>query len=428
MKSRTLPKSFVITNALILDPVRGEKFNGDILLKNGKVAEVGNKIETRNTEKFDAKGKVVTHGFCDLHAHFREPGREDKETLASGAQAAIAGGFTTICVMPNTNPPLDTPESIRFVVEKAENLPINIHPIGAITRGQEGKDLTEMGAMVQEGAVAFSDDGLPVMDGGVFRRSLEYTNSLGVPVINHAEDLHIRGDGQMNEGIWSTKLGLAGIPDVSESSMVSRDVQLVEFTNGKLHIPHVSSDKSVDWIRWAKKNRLNVTGEVTPHHLYFTDAALASYDTNLKVAPPLRTEQDRKALIKGLEDGSIDCIATDHAPHTIEEKEAPFDWAPSGMIGLESSFGAVWKVLSMVSFSLMEVLQKLTTNPRNILGFHSDLFQKGTPAELAILDSELEWTFTRDHIYSKSRNTPFVGEVLKGRVLCVISKGRLFVL
>lgn len=431
MQSKSLPRLFLIKNATIVDPDAGKKFKGEILIKNGKIESVDRAIDLGQTlgksvlQIFDADGKIVTHGFCDLHAHFREPGREDRETLASGARAALAGGFTTVCVMPNTIPPLDTPESIRFIVEKSENLPVNIYPVGAITQGQKGKDLTEMGAMVREGAVAFSDDGLPVMDPGVLRRALEYATSLGSPVINHPEDSSLKGEGQMNEGVWSTRLGLSGIPDISESSMVSRDLQLAEYTGGRLHIPHVSSRKSVDWIRWAKQRQLNVTSEVTPHHLSFTDAALASYDTNLKVAPPVRREEDRRALVEGLKDGTIDCVATDHAPHTVEDKEAPFDWAPSGIIGLESAFGVVWKVLSSESFKLIEVLKLFSTAPRAAFGFETDLFKRGMPAELVLLDSELEWTFSKSHIFSRSRNSPFVGHTLKGRVLGVISRGRL---
>lgn len=430
MHSRSLPRLFLIKNAVILDPVEGKEFNGEILLKSGKIDQVGEKVDVDRSsgklEEFDAGGKYLTHGFCDIHAHFREPGREDKETLATGSRAALAGGFTTVCIMPNTDPPLDSPETIRFIVEKAESLPINLHPIGAVTRGQEGRELTEMGAMVREGAVAFSDDGIALMDGGVIRRALEYSSSMDVPIINHSEDASLKGEGQMNEGVWSTRLGLAGIPDVSESTMISRDVQLSGFTRGRLHVPHVTTRKSADWIRWAKEKELRVTAEVTPHHLYFTDADLASYNTNLKVAPPLRAEEDRDALIECLRDGTIDCVATDHAPHTIEEKEAPFDWAPCGMIGLESAFGAVWKVLSDASFTLLDVVTELTVIPRKVMGFESELFRKGRPAELVLIDPEMQWTFSTAHIHSKSRNSPFLGEVLKGRVLHVISRGKLF--
>ncbi|MFQ6676023.1 MAG: dihydroorotase, partial [Fidelibacterota bacterium] len=358
--------------------------------------------------------------------HFREPGREDKETLASGSVAALAGGFTTVCVMPNTDPPLDRPESIRFIIEKSENLPVRIHPVGSITLGQKGTELTEMGAMAREGALAFSDDGNPVMDSGVMRRALEYARPLGVPLINHSEDPALKGDGQMNEGEWSTRLGLAGISDVSESIMVGRDVQLADYAQGRLHVPHVSSMKSLRWIWWAKERGLKVTAEVTPHHLYFNHSALKSFDTDLKVAPPLRSEEDRLALVDGLKTGIIDCIATDHAPHTVEEKESPFNWAPWGMIGLESAFGAVWKVASTESVPLMAIIRCLTVNPRRVVALDPHLFREGTEAELVVFDPDAEWTFAHGHIYSKSRNTPFVGETLRGRILKVISRGKVY--
>jgi dihydroorotase len=245
VKTKQLPKSVKITNCTILDPFAEKEFAGEILLKNGKINDVGKSISADGVDELDANGAVVTHGFCDIHAHFREPGREDKETLVTGSQAALAGGFTTVCVMPNTNPPLDSPESIRFIAEKAEDLPIQLYPIGAVTVGQNGKEMTEMGEMVKAGAVAFSDDGIPITDGEVMRLALEYSTQFDVPIINHAEDVDLRGSGQMNEGRWSTRLGLAGIPDVSESIMVERDLQVAGFTCGRIHVPHVSTEKSV---------------------------------------------------------------------------------------------------------------------------------------------------------------------------------------
>ena len=426
MNDKALPKIFLIKNGDIIDPIKGERFIGSILINSGRIKKVGKRISAKGATVYDAGGKVVTHGFCDIHVHFREPGREDKETLATGAEAAIAGGFTQVCAMPNTEPPLDSPESIRFIVEKAAELPVKIHPIGAISVGLKGKELTELSAMVQEGAVAFSDDGIPVMDSGVMRRVLEYARPLGMPVINHAEDLTLKLDGQMHEGSWSTRLGLAGIPDVSESIMVNRDLELTAMTRGQLHVPHVSSAKSVEWIRGAKVGGLAITAEVTPHHLFFTDKDLHSFDTNYKVAPPIRTEDDRQALMSAVKDGTIDCIATDHAPHTVEEKEAPFDWAPCGMIGLESAFGAVWKVLSGLGMDLEKVIQCLTINPRLVMNFEKDLFSAGTEAELTIIDPDEEWTFAKEHIHSKSRNTPFVGESLKGCIKATITGGKLF--
>ncbi len=426
MKEKALPKLFLIKNADVIDPANGDRFKGSVMIKDGRIEKVGKRVSAPEAEVYDAGGKVVTHGFCDLHVHFREPGREGKETLATGAVAALAGGFTHVCATPNTDPPLDTPESIRFIVEKGSDLPVKIDPIGAISVGQHGKELTELGAMVKEGAVAFSDDGIPVMDSGLMRRVLEYTTPLGVPVINHAEDLTLKLNGQMHEGSWSTRLGLAGIPDVSESIMVNRDLELTALTGGRLHVPHVSSAKSVEWIRAAKEGGLNVTAEVTPHHLFFTDSDLHSYDTNCKVAPPIRTDDDRQTLREAVKDGTIDCIATDHAPHTVEEKEAPFDWAPCGMIGLESAFGAVWKVLSEGGMGLEEVIAAMTLNPRLAMGFEENLFDDGSKAEITIVDPDEEWEFSREHLHSKSRNCPFIGRTLKGRVKATISSGRLF--
>ena len=425
MKTKQLPKSVKITNCTILDPFAEKEFAGEILLKNGKINDVGKSISADGVDELDANGAVVTHGFCDIHAHFREPGREDKETLVTGSRAALAGGFTTVCVMPNTNPPLDSPESIRFIAEKAEDLSIQLYPIGAVTVGQNGKEMTEMGEMVKAGAVAFSDDGIPIIDGEVMRLALEYSTQFDVPIINHAEDVDLRGSGQMNEGRWSTRLGLAGIPDVSESIMVERDLQVAGFTGGRIHVPHVSTEKSVHAIRRAKENGVNISAEVTPHHLYFDDSALQTYDTNLKVAPPIRSEADRDAMIGAISDGTVDCIATDHAPHTVEEKESPFEYAPCGMIGLESAFGAVWKMLSDKKMSLLDVVRKLTVMPRQIIGFDSDLFAKGTAAELVFLNPDQEWTFGFEHIRSKSRNSPFVGETLKGQVVSVVSRGQI---
>jgi len=425
VKTKQLPKSVKITNCTILDPFAEKEFAGEILLKNGKINDVGKSISADGVDELDANGAVVTHGFCDIHAHFREPGREDKETLVTGSRAALAGGFTTVCVMPNTNPPLDSPESIRFIAEKAEDLSIQLYPIGAVTVGQNGKEMTEMGEMVKAGAVAFSDDGIPIIDGEVMRLALEYSTQFDVPIINHAEDVDLRGSGQMNEGRWSTRLGLAGIPDVSESIMVERDLQVAGFTGGRIHVPHVSTEKSVHAIRRAKENGVNISAEVTPHHLYFDDSALQTYDTNLKVAPPIRSEADREAMIGAISDGTVDCIATDHAPHTVEEKESPFEYAPCGMIGLESAFGAVWKMLSDKKMSLLDVVRKLTVMPRQIIGFDSDLFAKGAEAELVFLNPDQEWTFGLEHIRSKSRNSPFVGEMLKGQVVSVVSRGQI---
>ena len=427
MGLKRLGKDLVLKNGTIIDPHHKKTIHGDVWIKDGTIAGVGGFKAPKSSETVDCSGKVITHGFCDLHVHFREPGREDKETLQTGSLAAMAGGFTRVCVMPNTNPPLDSPESINFIREKAENCPIHIHPIGAVTKSQDGNDLTEMGLMHQEGAVAFSDDGLPIQDGAMMRIALEYATLVDVPIINHAEDVCLRAEGVMHEGRISTHLGLPGNPDLAESAMVHRDLELAEFTGARLHVPHVSSAKAVHHIREMKQKNKNVTAEVTPHHIFFNDDALTSFNTHLKVAPPIRTEEDRRALIQAVKEGTIDCIATDHAPHTIEDKETTFDLASFGMIGLESCFGAVNKVLmDQEGLQLEEVIALLTAKPRAIMGFDPDLFTLGRAAEINVIDADKEWTFEREHVRSRSINSPFYGEPLKGKVELTISCGRIF--
>ena len=427
MGLKQLGKNLVLKNGTIIDPHHKKTIHGDVWIKDGTIAGVGRFKAPKSSETVDCSGKVITHGFCDLHVHFREPGREDKETLQTGSLAAMAGGFTRVCVMPNTNPPLDSPESINFIREKAENCPIHIHPIGAVTKSQDGNDLTEMGLMHQEGAVAFSDDGLPIQDGAMMRIALEYATLVDVPIINHAEDVCLRAEGVMHEGRISTHLGLPGNPDLAESAMVHRDLELAEFTGARLHVPHVSSAKAVHHIREMKQKNKNVTAEVTPHHLFFNDDALTSFNTHLKVAPPIRTEEDRRALIQAVKEGTIDCIATDHAPHTIEDKETTFDLASFGMIGLESCFGAVYKVLvDQEGLQLEDVIALLTAKPRAIMGFDPDLFTLGRAAEINVIDADKEWTFERKHVRSRSINSPFYGEPLKGKVELTISCGRIF--
>ena len=420
MNLKKLPKRLVLQGGTIMDPLSGRSRKGNVVIERNKIKSVGSVGGAKGETVIDCSGLVITHGFCDIHVHFREPGREDKETLQTGSRAALAGGFTRVCIMPNTSPPLDSPESIRFVVEKAEECPVHIHPIGAVTKGQKGQELTEVQAIFSEGAVAVSDDGLPITDAQVMRLALEYTSMFDKPVINHAEDECLRNNGVMHEGEISTRLGLAGNPSLAEAIMIQRDLELANMIQTKLHVPHVTSASGAANIRRMKKSNSNITAEVTPHHLFFNDQALLEYNTNFKVAPPIRSEKDRKELIKAVKDGTFDCIATDHAPHTIEEKEATFDLAPFGMIGLESCFGAVNKVLDM---PLKELLKLLTVNPRRVMGFEEDLFTTGCAAELTILDPDQEWTFMEQNIYSKSCNTPFVGERLKGKVHFTISKG-----
>ena len=424
MNISKLKKNIVLKNGTILDPYNNTEKKGDIHIENGKIKSVGKISAPKTSEIIDCKDLIITHGFFDIHVHFREPGREDKEDLNSGSLAALAGGFTRVCTMPNTDPPIDSPESIRYIVDRSEECPIHIHPIGSITKSQEGKEITEMGAMIAEGALAFSDDGLPINDSGVMYNALEYSYMFDVPIINHAEDDCLKRDGLMHEGKVSTNLGLPASPDITESNMVFRDLELSILTGARLHVPHVSSAKSISHIKSMKKKNDKITVEVTPHHLFFSDEDLYTFDTNLKVAPPIRTKKDRKAIIDAIKNGIIDCIATDHAPHTIEEKEGTFDMAPFGMIGLESCFGAASKVLiNDNAMDQMSLVKLLTVNPRKILGLDQNLFKEGTEAEIAIYDPKLEWKFSLENIYSKSKNSPFLGREMKGKIKSTIVKG-----
>ena len=426
MKVKKLPKKLILRHVEILDPLKEKVFKGNVLLVNGKIAEVGKFNQPADVKSMDCKGLTLTHGFCDLHVHFREPGDEDKETLESGSMAALSGGFTRVCTMPNTSPPIDSPESISYIIEKSKNYPIHIHPIGAVTKGQKGKEISEMGLMKKAGAIAFSDDGLPIQDGFVMRKALEYSKMLNVPVINHAEDDCLRCDGVMNEGVVSNRLGLPGNPSISESTMVFRDLKLADMTGAKLHVPHVSTAASVEHIKEMKRSNDKVTAEVTPHHLFFNDEALLDYNTNLKVAPPIRNDFSREALINGLKEGIIDCIATDHAPHSLHEKQTTFDCASFGMIGLRSCFGIVKRLLvDEEGLSLVNLIKLLTTAPRKIMGFNSDLLKVGTEAELVLFNSVEKWKFSESHVFSKSKNSPFYGQELIGKVKYTISKGKI---
>ena len=424
MITELLPKKILFQNVEILDPLKGSNKKGNILIINGKIAEIGKFDQPSGIKIIDAKGLTLTQGFCDLHVHFREPGNEDKETLFSGSRAALAGGFTRVCAMPNTRPPIDSPELISYIIEKSKDCPINIHPIGAVTKGQAGIEISEMGLMKDMGAVAFSDDGLPIQNGLVMRKALEYSTMLGLPIINHAEDSFLRCDGVMNEGSISTRLGLPGNPSVAESTMVYRDLKLAEMTGAKLHVPHVSTAASVEHIKDMKSISNNITAEVTPHHLFFSDKDLVNYNTDLKVAPPIRNNKSRKALVNGIKKGVIDCIATDHAPHTLQDKETTFDLAAFGMIGLESCFGIVKKLLvDDEGLSLIKLVKLLTISPRKIMGFNYDLLKIGVEAELVLFDANENWVFEKKNIFSQSINSPFFGQELSGKIKYTVSKG-----
>jgi len=424
-------RKILLKSGRIIDPFSKKTFNGDLLIESGKISKISDSIPTKGKDYkvIDCKGLVVTHGFCDIHVHFREPGREDKETLESGSYSALAGGFTQVCTMANTNPVIDSPEHIHYIVSKSQKLPIDIFPIGAVSKGMKGEELTEMLLMQKNGAIAFSDDGVPIQNAQFMKLALTYSKMLNVPIMNHAEDIFLRNDGVMNASSTSNNLGLKGNTSLGEAVMVYRDLLLAESLNSKLHLLHLSTKEAVDLLKQFKSKKQLITAEVSPHHLYFVDEDIDSFDTNLKVAPPVRSKKDRKALIEGIKSGLIDCIATDHAPHTLEDKETTFNEAAFGMIGLESCFGVVNKVLVKENgMSLKSLIEKITVNPRKVMNLETNLFATGSKAQITIFDPNEKWKFKNSHILSKSSNSPFIGKDLVGKVKFVISKNQFFTL
>ena len=421
---------YLIAGARIIDPESGLDKVGDIYVKGKKITRIETEklisIRKKDRKIIDARGKICCPGLIDIHTHLREPGREDEETIYTGSLAAVAGGFTTILCMPNTQPPLDDQESINFIYEKAKTAKCKVYPIACITAGREGKQLTEMADLKNAGAVGISDDGDPVSDPRILRHALEYSKMVDLPVISHCEDLSLSKDGVMNEGFVSTVLGLRGIPSIAEETIVARDIRLAEFTGARLHIAHVSTSGSVELIREAKKRKLNVTSEATPHHLTLTDESIKSFDTNCKVNPPLRTRKDVDAVIKGLKDGTIDCIATDHAPHSEEEKDVEFDYAPFGMIGLETALGLVTtELVEKNHLSWLQTIARLTLNPARIFDLQQGKIKVGAPADLTVIDPELEWEVVPSGLKSKSKNTPFGGWKLKGKAWMTMVDGKV---
>jgi len=424
-------RKILLKSGRIIDPFSKKTFNGDLLIESGKISKISDSISTKGKDYkvINCKGLVVTHGFCDMHVHFREPGREDKETLESGSYSALAGGFTQVCTMANTNPVIDSPEHIHYIVSKSQKLPIDIFPIGAVSKGMKGEELTEMLLMQKNGAIAFSDDGIPIQNAQFMKLALTYSKMLNVPIMNHAEDIFLRNDGVMNASSTSNNLGLKGNTSLGEAVMVYRDLLLAESLNSKLHLLHLSTKEAVDLLKQFKSKKQLITAEVSPHHLYFVDEDIDSFDTNLKVAPPVRSKKDRKALIEGIKSGLIDCIATDHAPHTLEDKETTFNEAAFGMIGLESCFGVVNKVLVKENgMSLKSLIEKITVNPRKVMNLETNLFATGSKAQITIFDPNEKWKFKNSHILSKSSNSPFIGKDLVGKVKFVISKNQFFTL
>ena len=419
----------LIANGYVIDPGQGINGGKDLLIEDGRVAgllERGREVPD-GAEVFDATGLIVAPGFIDLHTHLREPGQEYKETIASGAAAAVAGGWTTICAMPNTDPVNDSPAVTRFIIEQAERAQLaNVFPIGALTKGSEGKELAEMGEMKNAGIVAVSDDGRPVPNAGIMRRAMEYARGFDLTVVDHCQDASLSLGGVMHEGRWSLILGLKGMPAAAEDVHAIRDCVLAKLTGAAVHIAHVSSRGSVDAVRRAKEIGLPVTCEVAPHHWTMIDEALADYDTNTKMSPPLRSREHVEALLEGLRDGTIDAIATDHAPHHADEKALEFDQAPFGITGLETAVGLAFDLVNQGVIDLERLVQLCSTNPARIFG----LKDRGTlienaHADVTILDPAYEWVFDVAASKSKSRNTPFHGRTMTGAAVATIVGGRL---
>jgi len=437
--------NILIKNGRIIDPSQNIDGIGEILVKDGKIQEI-NLVPKRGSSEarkkkvpgsgasgltdlqtIDASDCIVIPGLVDLHTHLREPGYEYKETIMTGTKAAVRGGFTSICCMPNTNPVNDTIAVTEFIIEKALKEGFcNVYPIGAITKGQKNEELAELEALNRSGCVAFSDDGKPVTNSLIMRRALEYSKIFGIPIISHCEDQYLFEGGVMNEGFVSTILGLKGIPKAAEEIMVSRDIALCELTGGRLHIAHVSCERSVQLIREAKSRGLNVTAETCPHYFSITDESLLSYDTNFKVNPPVRTQKDVDAIKEGLKDGTIDVIATDHAPHHIDDKNREFDTAAFGISGLETAFSLGLQLVGQGIFDLNQLIAAMTIIPSKIINIPKGALSSGVEADIAIINTENEFIVDSSRFLSKGKNSPFNGWSLKGTVEKTISMGKVY--
>jgi dihydroorotase len=416
----------LIRGGRVLDPGCGRDERCDMLLEDGVIVAVDAAIETRGAEVIDAEGCWVAPGFVDLHTHLREPGQEYKEDIASGGRAAVAGGFTSVACMANTQPVNDDPAVTDYIQDRArQDSPVRVYPVAAATKGLKGEVMTEMSALVDAGAVAFSDDGKTIMDSCVMRRVLEYSTLVQRPVMTHAEDRTLVAEGVVNEGPVSTRLGLPGNPAMAETLHVSRDIMLAELTGAHLHVAHVSTAGAVQQIREARARGVHVTAEVTPHHLTLTDEATAGYDTNTKMAPPLRGSEDVAACRAALADGTIDAIATDHAPHALHEKEVEFTAAPPGIIGFETALPVVLDLVRKDELTPLELVSRLSTEPARILKVPAGTLAVGAPADVVVIEPDHEWVYDPAKGHSKSRNSPWDGARMTGRVLATVVAGKL---
>ncbi|MBI1967169.1 MAG: dihydroorotase [Gemmatimonadetes bacterium] len=423
-----MTRPLLLKGGRVIDPSRGLDQTADILIQDGKIAAVGVGLgPPDDAEVRDVKGLVVSPGLVDLHVHLREPGNEDEETVATGARAAAAGGFTAICAMPNTDPVTDNQAAVGFIVRQSLRAGFaRVHPIGAISVGQKGERLAEFGEMVGAGAVAVSDDGKPVVSGHLMRTALEYARTFEIPVADHCEEPTLAAGGAMHEGLVATRLGLKGMPAAAEEIMVARDILLAELTGGHVHLCHMSTRGSVELIRRAKERGIQVTAEVTPHHFTLTDHACEGYETHAKMNPPLREAADVAALRAAVKSGALDCIASDHAPHAYDEKDAAFDDAPFGIVGLETAFGIAYTELVQGGvLTLPELVARMSTHPARVFHLPGGTLAPGTPADVCVLDVTARWTVDPAAFHSKSHNTPFGGRQLTGRARLTLVGGKM---
>lgn len=420
--------TILIKGGRVIDPAQGVDGQFDVLIENGRIAKVGQNLAGQNFsgQVIEAAGKLVVPGLIDIHVHLRDPGYEYKEDIQSGTQAAVAGGFTSVACMPNTNPVNDNKAVSLYIRHRAQEVGLaNVFPIGAITKGLKGESMAEMGELREAGCLALSDDGKPINNSELMRRALEYSRPFGLTLITHAEDLSLVGEGVMNEGFVATELGLKGIPWVAEDAATARDIMLAEFTGGKLHVAHVSTKGSVELVRQAKKRGVQVTCEATPHHFTLTDEAVRGYETNAKMNPPLRSSEDVAAIRAGLADGTIDAIATDHAPHHFDEKNVEFNIALNGIVGLESALPLTLELVKEGVLSLPQAIRLLTCGPAQALGIPRGTLAEGVAADVTIIDPELSWTLEADNLASKSKNTPFDGWIMQGAATHTLVAGKV---
>jgi len=419
--------SLLIKNGRVVDPASGHDGPADVLLEDGRVTAVARNLNRNGAEVLDAAGLVVAPGFIDMHVHLREPGIEHSETIETGARAAAAGGFTSICCMPNTLPVNDNATVTSYIIERArQHAAVNVFPIGAITKNSAGEELAAFGSMKDAGIVAISDDGRPVMNARVMRRAMQMAKSFDLPVIDHCEDLNLSAGGEMHEGVQSTRLGLRGIPGSSEDVMVARDILLAETTGARFHVAHISSRHSIHMVQFAKKRGLPITCEATPHHFALTDADIASYDSSYKMKPPLRTHCDVAAVYEGIVSGTIDAIATDHAPHPGSEKMQEFEKCPFGIIGLETALGlALEKLVHSGKISLMRLVELFTIGPARILHMNRGTLSPGAAGDVTLFDTGRTWTYDVNRSFSKSKNSPFDGWQFRGGPVATVVAGKV---